>query len=206
MHQLKKSVTGSIWLVGNGPSLNTQDLSKLKKRFTFCSNQYFLNPGIQWSPTFYAIEDRKGFRHHKQLMVSKVPASTVSFFEVGREGIKPNSHCFRIVRNPNRLRFSDDPVKQIFSGFSVTYMQMQIAAYLGFSEINLIGCDHSHGHFCDEDKYHQGKRHNRLRLDLTRRFIQFGVDWLLKRGVTVMDFTPNGQLQVVPKGDYNTIN
>lgn len=47
-----------LFVLGNGPSLNRQDLSKLENEYTFCFNKiYLLFDRISWRPTFYTTID-----------------------------------------------------------------------------------------------------------------------------------------------------
>lgn len=204
---MQKLDSNEIWIVGNGPSTVQQDLTKLSSRVTFCSNQFFLHPGIAWDPTFYAVEDRRGIANHHEVICQRIPKSTKCFFEVGAEKMVNglDSTFLKIERNHRRLRFSSSN-ETYFSGFCVTYLQMQIAYQLGFKVLNLIGCDHSRGHFVSENEYHDGKPHNNQRLKRSRDFIGFGVDWLKNKGVKVLDYTLNGNLKVVPKRDFSLIN
>ena len=48
------------FIVGNGPSLNLEDLNKLKNEKTFAFNRiYYIFDKTEWRPSFYITEDIK---------------------------------------------------------------------------------------------------------------------------------------------------
>src|SRR5262249_39479466 len=49
---------GRAFILGNGPSLNQQDLTPLKEEITFGTNTFWKHPQIgQWQPTYYCLVD-----------------------------------------------------------------------------------------------------------------------------------------------------
>ena len=46
-----------------------------------------------------------------------------------------------IIKKPDVYLFSDDPYAIVYHGMTVTYSAMQLAVYMGFKEIYLLGCD-----------------------------------------------------------------
>lgn len=50
---------------------------------------------------------------------------------------------------PHQAPFSQDISKYVCQGFSVVYGAIQIAAYMGFSEIYLLGVDHNYSLYRD---------------------------------------------------------
>ena len=48
-------------------------------------------------------------------------------------------HCFNGYKF--RIRFSDDSSKVVFAANTIEYSAIQLAVYMGFSEIYLTGCD-----------------------------------------------------------------
>jgi hypothetical protein len=72
---------------------------------------------------------------------------------------------------PFQLKFARDITGSVCQGYTVTYVALQVAYYLGFTEVALVGCDHNfvtkgspnetivsgekdHNHF--SDKYFSG--------------------------------------------------
>lgn len=137
------------FVLGNGPSLIAEDLDKLKNEVTFASNRiYKVFPETDWRPTYYGMVDEKvalsegvidginSFKCKKKFFIQE------GYFAF--KGVKGDPcwlHAWyqrKYLKNP---RFSDDLTKGMYSIATVTYMLIQIAAYMGFSEIYLLGCD-----------------------------------------------------------------
>jgi FkbM family methyltransferase len=135
-----------IFIIGNGPSLNKTDLSKLKNEFTFATNRFYLMyDRIDWRPTFYTCVDRRVVTD----IYSEVNALTSSmlFFDEFFRGLyrsQPQVQFFN-----QRLRkgasieesFSFNAANVVLNGNTVITYAIQIAYYLGFQSIYLIGCD-----------------------------------------------------------------
>lgn len=143
-----------VFIVGNGPSLNKHDLSLLKNEYSFAVNGIFYKTETEgFRPTFYVVEDR----HVMSDNVERINAfdAEYKFFPVDYRGqIKNKKNCwfFRMDKGYyNKTspyfaipRFSADMNDKLYCGQSVTMINIQIAYYLGFSEVYLIGMDHSY--------------------------------------------------------------
>jgi hypothetical protein len=141
------------FIIGNGPSLNKIDLSLLKNEYTFGVNSIFLKEKDGFKPTFYTVEDNhvmvdnqnqinqfdteykfipteysKYIRNHKNII----------FYNLNRGFYQPYSPNYEFPR------FSNDAATELFAGQSVTIINLQLAYYMGFSEVYLIGMDFSY--------------------------------------------------------------
>ena len=115
-------------IIGNGPSLNHVPSMWLDKYVTFGSNRIYL----KYSPTFYVctnplvikqnIEDIKLLRSIKFIRDG---------FDIG----------IGLRINPVR-KFSFNPHISIYEGYTVTFVSLQLAYYMGFTTILLVGVDH----------------------------------------------------------------
>ena len=137
------------FIIGNGPSLNLTDLSRLKNEVTFCVNSFFLKtPELSWEPTFYVVEDH---------LVAEDRADQINSFH-GPTKLFPAylAYCLDEDENtifynhrprvsyPHGFDFSKDAAKITYTGCTVTFSCMQLAHYLGFKELYLIGVDASY--------------------------------------------------------------
>lgn len=142
------------FIIGNGPSLNKHDLSLLNDEYTFAVNGIFYKTEeIGFKPTFYVVEDNfvmkenlekinrfeckyKIFpRNYKHLVKSK---ENTYFFKMDTGYYNDFSPYYCIPR------FSPDASNKVYCGQSVTMINIQLAYYMGFSEVYLIGMDHSY--------------------------------------------------------------
>ena len=164
---LKNKYVGQrCFVIGNGPSLSPKDLDKLRGEISFASNLiYNIYDQTDWRPTFYVAIDYLFFTRHKGyrekngakyffLPLERAMACQEVFDEAYYYERKTS---YSVVEN-NKITsqnvdipFSDDMEKCIYGGETVTYDLIQMAVYMGFSQIYLLGVDHTifqnGGHF-----------------------------------------------------------
>ena len=147
------------FIVANGPSLRVEDLELLhsKGEVTFAMNRiYKIFPQTNWRPTYYVCEDEL-IAADCQDEINKVDAEA-KFIPIEIKwwhNININN-AIHFHLNYNReddfeFGFSPDVSRQIDCRGTVTCTCIQIAAYMGFSEIYLIGVDHSFQKIIDEN-------------------------------------------------------
>jgi len=154
------------FVMGNGPSLNRMDLSLLEGETVFaCNAAFLLFERVRWRPTYYACVDTRVVRDRAAdivRMLNEHPQITAFFpaelqlhdgsgrrFD-GREVIPPgpNRHYFHEIGNREshhvETMFSLDADLHVVQPYTVAVTMLQLAVYMGFSEIYLIGCDTSY--------------------------------------------------------------
>lgn len=146
-------------IVGNGPSLTGEDLDYINKLNlpSFATNTiYRVFPNTKWRPTYYAIDDRGMLRrtevreHLGEEKANKyffIRQNYIQYHSI-KKYLKPEKMIF-LNSDGNREylktpRFSYDVADVIYSIGTVTYFCIQLAVYMGFSKIYLIGIDHSY--------------------------------------------------------------
>lgn len=134
------------FIIGNGPSLNRTDLSQLKNEITFAVNGFFLKaPELDWVPTFYVVEDhlvaedRQKWINEFKGPIKLFPVYLAYCLDEDDDTIFFN-HRPRISY-PDGFDFSTNAAEVTYAGGTVTFTCMQLAYYLGFKEIYLIGVD-----------------------------------------------------------------
>ncbi len=140
------------FIVANGPSLCAEDLDILhdKNEITFGMNRiYKMFNNTRWRPTYYCCEDINIF-NESQNDINNIPAK-IKFFPINHKYYGNINIKGAYYFNPNYFRendfpysFSNDISKQIDCHGTVTFTCMEIAAYMGFSEIYLLGVDHNY--------------------------------------------------------------
>ncbi len=138
------------FIIGNGPSLNEMDLSRLKSEFTFGVNAIYLNHAeMGFYPTYYAVED---------VFVAEDRSSEINAYRESTKFIGNHlRYCLKTDANTVWLNvvfnfanyedfphFSQNVPRQIFVGGTVSYQCMQLAHFMGFKEVYLIGFDHNY--------------------------------------------------------------
>ncbi len=139
------------FIIGNGPSLRTEDLERLRPEYSFGSNKIFLGYNeTTWRPTFYSVEDYLVARQNRKAIRSLTgslkffPFYCDSFFLPVRDAIYYRL-TFLQEGDPAYPWFGDDAVKRGFCfGYTVIYSQMQLAWHMGFRQLYLLGTDFSY--------------------------------------------------------------
>jgi len=128
-------------LVCNGPSLNQMDLGFLRREIVFGLNKIYL--GL----------DRFGFYPRYMVAVNdKVIAQSVEAFRA-MTAIKfisdrsayllpQDAWTYHLASTDPEQRFYTDITEGVHEGFTVTHTALQIAYYMGFQEVVIIGMDH----------------------------------------------------------------
>lgn len=141
------------FVVGNGPSLKSEDLDRIKNEVTFAANSIFkIFSQTDWRPTFWAIADetvanRVGFVEE----ASNIPCEMRFYNEQGflKYWDIQGDGCFLHARWSRKYlkncRFEMEKLdKGFYSIASVSYFMLQLAAYMGFTKIYLIGMDNKY--------------------------------------------------------------
>jgi hypothetical protein len=139
------------FIIGNGPSLNKHDLSLLKNEYTFAVNSfYYKTKETGFRPTFFVVEDSSVIKeNHEEIVSYEAPFKFFPGIYQSLHPKKPGTYFFDLNRgfydkfSPNYAipRFSTDISKVAYCGQSVTYLNLQLAYYMGFTEVYLIGMD-----------------------------------------------------------------
>lgn len=163
LKKLKDSYKGKrCFIIGNGPSLTIEDLNMLKNEITFASNRIFtIYDKTDWRPTFYANQDQVVLENMMEELKDTVSQSKLCFlsahnYGICNEQVKGFDNVLWIAKrflppHNNQYGFSADISKQVIEGLTITYTCMQVAAYMGFSEIYLLGIDHNYPIEIDDD-------------------------------------------------------
>ncbi|WPL15272.1 hypothetical protein Thiowin_00157 [Thiorhodovibrio winogradskyi] len=138
-------------LIANGPSLNNMDLGFLKRETCIGMNKIFLGfKRFRFYPRYYVAVNRKVI---EQATAQIKALNCVKFIsQAGAHGLLAENalthlirtHAYQIdhqgIKGPGFCR--DIAAEGVHEGWTVTHAALQIAYYLGFSEVVLIGLDH----------------------------------------------------------------
>jgi hypothetical protein len=208
------------FILGNGPSLKQTDLSKLQGEFTFGLNRiYLLFPELGFSTTYLVTVN--------QLVIDQCAAELAAVNALKFFPWTMRRH-FSSVQDVVYLRtycakphFSTDANRPMWPGATVTFVAMQLAYHMGFSEAVLLGVDHS---FTTQGKPHTtvvsaGDDPNHF----APNYFGKGFKWQLPDlesseiayrmakqafeadGRRIVDATLGGKLTVFSKIDYNSL-
>ncbi|MBK7336378.1 MAG: DUF115 domain-containing protein [Saprospirales bacterium] len=204
------------FIIGNGPSLNKMDLAPLAKYHTFGLNKIFmiedrvnLNLSYLVSTNPLVVEQA-----HAEFEQMKCPVFLSYTAAHGVVADKP--HIYR-MHTLNTWSFYEDLSQPICEGNTVTFVALQIAYYMGFERVFLIGVDHNFQQSgqAHETQVFQGEDVNHFHPDYFK-----GQKWQLadvygsevsyhlanyfyrKQERHILDATVGGKLAVFPKISY----
>lgn len=224
---LKDSKKGNIcFVIGNGPSLRAEDLSRLNELGipTFAANRvYKIFDKTSWRPTYYFCEDPIIIRN-VQKEINGIDCQH-KFIPVDLKwylGVKiDNAYYFNMDYRRNDdadSGFRDDLHDAVTHNGTVTITAIQFAVYMGYTDIYLIGVDHSYAKMFDskgnvienksvkdyfDDSYDEGINNDIRHDDTTQSFCRVKQHFTPK-GIRIFNATRGGKLEVFPRADLDT--
>lgn len=213
------------FIIGTGPSLKIADLEVLKNEYTFAPNRiYELLDNTDWYPTYYMCQDHKII----QTFADKIKSikSKLSFLPVNyKNEFNDSKYYFFVLKEqlyyPTDAPFSKEVSRFIGQGYTVTYGAIQMAIYMGFSEIFLLGIDHNYNIIRDakgrpvrvengSDNYSQGMVNymdmkNLPRVEESTIAYETAEKISRKMGVRIYNATRGGKLDVFERVDFDSI-
>lgn len=228
---LKNKYKGKkCFFIGNGPSLKASDLDIIKKNDipTFAFNRiYNIFDQTNWQPTFYISQDEKMLQgcadvvDKLDLQYKFIPIQLKWYFDINIHDAIYFNMIGQQCDNPEELKFSKDIPHGIFNAGTCMYTAAQLAIYMGFTEIYLIGVDHhfqisqnNKGEIIVDnsvkdyftDKYNEDKNNlyipNTEKSTLTYVAMKKNCDEL---GIKIYNATRGGKLEVFPRVSFDEI-
>ena len=218
------------FLIGNGPSLQAEDLTRLHENgeITFAFNRiYNIFDNTPWRPTFYISQDEKMLSgcvdvvNQLPLPIKFIPIQLHWYHGIDIHDALYFNMIGQTSEDPEMYCFSDDVSHTVYNSSTGMYTAAQFAAYMGFSEIYFIGVDHhfqisrnNKGEIVVDnsvkdyfsDKYNQDKSQlyipNTEKSTLTYLAMKKHCD---QRGIKVCNATRGGKLEVFQRVDFDTL-
>jgi hypothetical protein len=208
------------FILGNGPSLERTDLGRLRAAVTFGMNRIYLNfPSMGFATTYYLAVNT---------LVIEQSAAEIQRLEMprfvswrGRRWLKSSDVVFLDTDYTGPEVFSTDMTRRVFEGSTVTFVALELAYYMGFTEVVLLGVDHSFStqgppnvtvvstgddpdHFSPA-YFGAGFRWQLPDLEASERAYRLARDAFEGDGRRVLDATLGGKLTVFPKVEYDSL-
>jgi hypothetical protein len=128
-------------IIGNGPSLRKTDMSLLEDQVTFGLNRVYLAFDEWGFDTTYHVVVNKFVAEQSGDELSRVRSPLFTTLGNAKHLVGgPNPPL--LLLNHRRPGFYGDVRYGIWEGATVTFVAMQLAYYMGFSEVILVGVDH----------------------------------------------------------------
>lgn len=211
-----------VFIVATGPSLKVEDLNKLYENNEICisMNRIFnIFDKTQWRPDYYMIGDTEMIEDlsteiaNLDLPYKFVSTEPMCYWKISKskESI-PYKLLFRGFIN-NTPQFSKNIEHGICHGTTVTYLCIQLAAYMGFSEIYLLGVDFSYlNNLYDKKNHFEGcdTEQNKIRLNKVypeRTLLAYkkAEEYCNMNNCKIYNATRGGKLEVFERVDFDKL-
>jgi len=133
------------FVVGNGPSLNQIDMTRLRNEITLGANRCYLGYEKWGFPfTYWGINDGLQIERHRAEYETHIPADTVKFFPIEYLPLLRFENACPVNVQPcaSYEPLFSDSCERVYMGSAVTYLLVQVAAVMGCDPIVLVGVDH----------------------------------------------------------------
>ncbi len=219
------------FIIGNGPSLRAKDLDKIKDEYAFAANRiYEIFNQTDWRPQYYMATDKSFIKDNYQKL---------QYYDLGHMFLRTGENAaldypmekmtrifmdydsfFRVYKNDNNnwtIYVSEDVSNHIAEGATVTFANIQMALYMGFSEIYLLGVDFSYSVVVDKNgnihndptvkDYFSGKNYNTTSqiYESTLRAYQIAKEYCDNHNIKIYNATRGGKLEVFERVDFDTL-
>ena len=219
------------FVIGMGPSLRVEDLDRLKGEVTFaCNKCYLAFDETSWRPSYYCVEDTLVFENNLERI--QTLEGFPQFYPMSARNLFPSDHdgIFFPLRYSSHdhgaEEFSFNPLERIFGGFTVTYILMQLAAYMGVRQIYLVGMDYTFilpketvgvneqfsGYVSEGEQNHfhpeyRKKGETWVEPNLENQFTSFETAKRVasSKGIEIINATRGGNLEVFPRQDLDEV-
>jgi hypothetical protein len=212
-----KHVGQRCFIIGNGPSLKQTDLTLLKSEFTFGLNRIYLLFDTMGFTTTYLVCINYLVLEQCADEIAAVKCPKFLGWRVHRRFEFAPDMMFIASRHDPRFVL-DLPREGVWEGTTVTYVTMQLAYFMGFKEVILVGVDHSFStkgpahklivsqsddpnHF-DPKYFGKGFRWQLPNLEMSEVAYSMAKQQFESDGRRILDATIGGKLEVFPKVSY----
>lgn len=217
----------ACFIIGNGPSLLSDDLEKLyqNKILSFAFNRiYLMFDKTNWRPTYYISQDEKTLKNcidevnAMDLQYKFIPLFHKYYHDINVD----NAIYFNLITDENgNSFFSDDVSVCVGDSTTVACTAMQFAVYMGFRKIYLIGVDHNFSTYKNDkgeiikdnsvkdyftDEYNKDKAELYIpNVDASTRAFWIMKEYCDNHGIEVYNVTRGGKLEVFPRVDFDSV-
>ncbi|MCI9535686.1 MAG: DUF115 domain-containing protein [Lachnospiraceae bacterium] len=208
------------FIVATGPSIRASDLDILKNKNEICISMNSIHhvfSQTDWRPDYYVISDFRVFDEYQDIL-NALPKedkflsdNSESFWKIPHKNNVFRYHLHYEYCFDRLPKFSDDFSMRNYTGTTVTYTCMQLAAYMGFKEIYLLGVDFTYGgqeknieynYFYktddSEDKCRGFVKHVTLAYKAAKQYAD-------SHGIYIYNATRGGKLEIFPRADFDSL-
>lgn len=206
------------FIVANGPSLLLEDLEIIKNEYCFGMNSIIkLFDDTTWRPTFYGIQDWGVYEKMKDYIEASdlknifVSDELAEAFNVPKTYIRfPLNryyHLYETQCGKYFSKFSNNAYAIVYDGFSITYSLIQLAIYMGFKKIYLLGTDCNYVKGAKNHVVESGHIDRRDYLNYPKMISGYKEvkKYIADKDIIVVNCTRGGKLEVFPRRPLKTV-
>lgn len=237
------------FILATGPSINKQDLRPLRNEICIAVSAFYVHKEIKTIRPLYHVEapshppfgievahtSFEGYRKNYSdetiyfLGHSQYVFSYFNYLKQNPHIKKDNfyflNYCYPIILNENNYNRQSlwDICSPLFAVRTVIYSAIQIAAYMGFKEIYLLGCDHDYlmdlnritdHHFYKDEESGISDAEHLSAFNTEWWFCQYYYRWkeyrlmndyLTSNGCRIFNATNGGMLDVFPRVNFDDV-
>lgn len=210
------------FIIGNGPSLRIEDLDVLAKQREVCFGLnliYMAYRNTRWRPDYVCVSDTLTIKKNGEKIIknNKCPLFIADPFlrfqgdEYIDERILPFRKLYPNGTDNFAYSFSMDIAKGICNANSVAYYALQIAVYMGFAEIYLLGMDngdwglHFDGKYLEETDVLRENFDEAMESRMVSQAFQKAEEVSRRYGFKIYNVTRGGSLEVHERVDFNKL-
>lgn len=238
MKSLRNAYAGAgCFVIGNGPSLTPRDLDKIKESeiVSFGTNRiYHIYDKTKWRPTYYVSVDVAGLETEMNRIISGGDYVKFLNYKAMKFGRKPKDNIHYIYTfgnfkvNPYKMEnasLSEDCSRHVSKTATVTANAIELAIYMGFSEIYLLGVDNNYARkrltdgkvirdFTVKSSYFEGMKDSQgnpgdgfsvQSVDYMNETYKICKQFAESHGVKILNATRGGKLDVFERVSLNEI-
>lgn len=212
-------INEKCFIVATGPSLKIEDLNLLKKNniLTFGVNKIgYAYAMAKWRPTYFVGEDKalleseyfKNVKPEEQCDYAFLADTSESFWQKEHKSNILKYHLCDEWTFGRYPKFSEDLSRKSYVGGTIVYTCIQLAVYMGFQEIYLLGVDFTgageHGskysHFYPEKQLTSVSYTDQVKTayEKARKYAD-------EHGIKIYNATRGGKLDIFERVDFDDL-
>ena len=205
------------FIVATGPSLRMEDLEKLLEHGEICFSMNAIwreYQDIKWRPDYYVVGDyravneilQNGVQFTKELLFIADTSKEFWDTEHGKNVYK--FHYQYEYSEKRQPKFSEDFSQKCYHGSTVTYCCIQMAAYMGFEEIYLLGVDFTYAKNRDQKYGHFYKEEKLVALGYSEHVglaYLSAYEYARSHGIRIYNATRGGSLEIFDRVDFDSL-
>ena len=208
------------FIIATGLSLTIHDLELLKNECTFGMNSICkLYNQTDWRPTYYGVQDANIYEKMEKELSSCYGDKNNLFVSSSISEKFDTPKCWTVfpydfAYHDNQLEiekyfaeFSDNSYAIVYDGYSITYSLIEIAVYMGFKEIYLLGTDCSYKRGAKNHIVESGNDDKNEEKNYEKMVVgyQCAKEYADGHGIKIVNCTRGGMLEVFSRENLEDV-